>query len=198
MWKDTDISDITVTFQTEVPTKSIRPNTSPGRPDLPRKFQALHSWCSTIHDLGKSASATTSSAPIKSQLTSQNVCTTPQVSARPSSTAGPPMAADHHACTEVFRLHTAVLCSNSAYFRARITSEVGLLKAGSKRNRTGCIDELMEVTECRAATSVLEYLYTSQLRSADSSSCSAEYLVQMMKVSLLTRAPVCKRTHVNL
>lgn len=82
----------------------------------------------------------------------------------------------------VFHLHSTVLCSNSAYFRARVTSAVGMSCLGSKRSRGETMEEVMEADEREAAASVLYFFYTSKLRAQDSASCSASFLLQMMKV----------------
>ncbi|MEW5308183.1 MAG: hypothetical protein WDW38_000160 [Sanguina aurantia] len=84
----------------------------------------------------------------------------------------------------VFHLHSTVLCSNSAYFRARVTSAVGMSCLGSKRSRGETMEEVMEADEREAAASVLYFFYTSKLRAQDSASCSASFLLQMMKTAV--------------
>lgn len=95
-----------------------------------------------------------------------------------------PATRDPVGTEQVFPVHAAVLCSNSAYFRARITSGVGapIPHVGGKRSRRDTLTEVMQADECGAAVAVLRYFYLMQLKLEGRDSCSAEFLLQMMKV----------------
>lgn len=84
----------------------------------------------------------------------------------------------------VFQLHASVLCSSSAYFRARITGAVGVTSSGGKRSRVEKMEEVVEAEECEAAASLVQFFYTSKLEvTAVPASACAEFLLQMIKVS---------------
>ncbi|MEW5305839.1 MAG: hypothetical protein WDW36_008354 [Sanguina aurantia] len=90
-----------------------------------------------------------------------------------------------------FQLHAIVLCSNSAYFRARITGAVGKTSTGGERTRGQAMEEVMEADECEAAAAVLRFFYTSQLAAAPpGGGTGAAFLLQMMKVADRWQAPL--------
>lgn len=82
--------------------------------------------------------------------------------------------------TRAFHLHAVVLCSNSDYFRARITTAVG--GSGSKRARCAAMTAEVEADQVEAAASVLRFFYTSKLTGKESVACSPEFLLRMLQV----------------
>lgn len=99
-----------------------------------------------------------------------------------SVTAGlqPQTSSISSAGTQTFRLHAVVLCSNSDYFRARITTAVG--GSGSKRARCEAMTAEVEADQVEAAASVLRFFYTSKFTGKESLACSPEFLLQMLQV----------------
>lgn len=108
-------------------------------------------------------------------------------SSSPGSSLSTPLTA---AKGSVFHLHVAVLCSYSAYFRARLTTAVGAEFTGSKRSRETTLNEVMEAEDVEAAGSVLCFFYTSQLQKDHGARCTAELLVRMMKVNTRQKSDV--------
>lgn len=185
LWQDTSMSDVTLRLATELVaqpviqavTEAITADISAAPvSELLLRFDSAHRWCSRRWAAGQESM----SKPDDSKLVF--------FEERLASAAHPPSLLDENFATPTlpsgiaFHVHALVLCSNSAYFRARITSAVGASNVGSKRGRVETMDEAMEEDECEAAAAVLQFFYTSQLAGQKGGCCSATFLLQMMKV----------------
>lgn len=158
LWQDRDLSDVTLTLATasaivaEVPAAAS--NTS-----------SVESNCRSSRARGTNKAATSAPAPPAAAVHGQ-----PTTAAAGSYCRG----------TDVFHLHATVLCTNSTYFRARITTAVG--GSGSKRRRCETMIAEIEADQLQAAASVLCFFYTSQLKGQEDGACSPELVLQMMQV----------------
>lgn len=108
-----------------------------------------------------------------------------------SDSSGTPACSRTHSCS--YLLHAAVLCSNSAYFRARFTSGVGApsTSVGSKRSRLesqaptcASISETILADELDAASALVRFFYTKRVHVHEDIACQADLLLQMMKVRM--------------
>lgn len=173
LWTDTDLSDVTLAFTTSCvsPALNVGSPKAAGHGDAVQAhlFTEAAAYVETVQDNDKPQPIAESSGLV------------PQLDIAGSSgtTSG---SAKLPTGNRVFQLHSTVLCSNSAYFRARITGAVGMSCVGSKRHRAETMQEFMEVDECEAAECVLRFFYTSLLQGKGGGTCSPEFLLNMVKV----------------
>lgn len=159
MWNDAELSDVTLALVSELASPV---HTAPaGTSD--------NSAADAPHPASTSRSAVTHAE----QENAASVLESATTSISQPSSAG--CEGEH-----LFYLHTAVLCSNSAYLRTRITTAVGAFIVGTKRSRDSMLKEVIEEGEREAAIAVLQFFYTSQLKCKEG--CSSGFLLQMMKV----------------
>lgn len=181
------MSDVTIIFKTEIfspPVAALPAQAAAEKSSMLSDFEKVHWWCREPETAA--ASAATDALPCTKQqgvpLHNQQTLVTSQHC--PSLLLDSGSRGALPAPNQAFHVHAVVLCSNSAYFRARITSTVGVSNVGSKRGRDETMEEVLEADECDAAAAVLHFFYTSQLEQQESTCCSATFLLQMMKVRM--------------
>lgn len=196
LWKNKAMSDLTLVFVTEIAGDDVSVSQTVSTDSIfeqsafLRNFEAVHWWCGACETASAAAASTTSSETTEAAATSQagdleerrlhsrSPSPSPSLTSEPASSRdGSTGGTDRPWC---FHLHASVLSSSSLYFRARITSAVGV--AGI-RDRLGMpMEEAMESDECDAAAALLRFLYTSQFAKDTDGCCSAQFLLQMMEV----------------
>lgn len=196
LWQETAMSDLILRFTTELvvgqPVVVDQP-ASDAISAAPRSrnaalllaFEKVHPW-SIGHNPAAAGTATAAcGAPssIGGQVEKEGVHDHSATSSTGSPSGLSSGKSSANKAENTLNLHATVLTSNSAYFRARITSAVGASSVGSKRGRDMMLDETMEAGECEAAAAVLHFFYTSQLARQKDGSCDANFLLQMMKVT---------------
>lgn len=182
LWMNTTMSDMTLRFATNVPRDPFtigqlnRRAHGSGISYFQLEFRQLQQWCRGRPSASLEAATCSGAAENAREGSIDSAGHSTCLSSEPDSTSNASGAG------RSFHLHATVLCSNSAYFRARMTSAVGVPSIPESLGRSKLMEEAMQADECDAAAAVLHFFYTSQLARETGGCCTAQFLVQMMKV----------------
>lgn len=120
LWEDQSMTDVSLMLKSTLAMQPAFPDQSAEVSALVQRFSAIHCWSK---EQGETADCGGQLHPPDSQ---------------PKPLIQPSTMGEQHS----FHLHAIVLCSNSAYFRARITGAVGKTSIGGERSRGQAMEEV--------------------------------------------------------